>query len=240
MRLTRIRPSRPSRGLSIVELLVGVAIGLFVVAGATMVVSTQLSDNRALLLETQVQQDLRAAADLISRDIRRAGYWGNAHQRVWPVAAALMPANPYPAPAVAAGNGGRNELMFGITHWEPGMNPADEVENDALDDNERFGFALNAGTGVIEMRIGDAGWQAMTDASVVNITQFNFQVITQAIDLPCQKPCPVGVANCPPQQLVRDVVVVITGQARHDATVQRSVRSNTRLRNDEVTGACPA
>ncbi len=33
----------------------------------------QLSENRRVLLETQVQQDLRAAADIIARDLRRAG-----------------------------------------------------------------------------------------------------------------------------------------------------------------------
>ena len=68
-------------GLSLVELMVGVAVGLFVVAGATLVVSNQLGDNRRLMLETQIQQDLRAAADLIARDLRRSGYWASV-QRV--------------------------------------------------------------------------------------------------------------------------------------------------------------
>ena len=79
---TVARPRR-QRGLSIVELMVGVAIGLFVVAAATMLVSTQLSDNRRLMLETQVQQDLRASADIITRELRRAGHWGKARDGVW-------------------------------------------------------------------------------------------------------------------------------------------------------------
>src|SRR4051812_42106673 len=89
-------PSRKSRqsGLSLVELMVGVAVGLFVVAGATMAVANQLGDNRRLMLETQIQQDLRAAADLIARDIRRAGYWGRAESGIWSPAAAPV-ANPY-------------------------------------------------------------------------------------------------------------------------------------------------
>ena len=70
------------RGLSIVELMVGITIGLFILAGASMVLTTQLGDNRRLLLEAQVQQDLRVASDLISREIRAAGYWGNAYQQV--------------------------------------------------------------------------------------------------------------------------------------------------------------
>jgi type IV pilus assembly protein PilW len=84
---------RPARGLSIIELLIGIAIGLFVLAGATMVASNQLTDNRRLLLETQIQQDLRAAMDIIARDLRRGGFWDNAYTSVAPSTAALI--NPY-------------------------------------------------------------------------------------------------------------------------------------------------
>jgi hypothetical protein len=38
---------------------------------------------------------------------------------------------------------------------------------------------------------------------------------------------------------LREVAVLINGQAVNDPAVQRSVRSNVRLRNDVVTGACP-
>jgi len=82
-----------SIGLSIVELLVGIAIGLFILAGATLVTSTQLSNNRLLLLETQIQQDLRSTADLITRELRRSGYWGGAPTTAWPMAGA--PVNMY-------------------------------------------------------------------------------------------------------------------------------------------------
>ena len=53
--------------------MVGIALGLFVVAASTALVANQLGDNRRLLLETQVQQDLRASMDIITRQMRRAG-----------------------------------------------------------------------------------------------------------------------------------------------------------------------
>ena len=65
------------RGLSLVELMVGVAVGLFVVAAAALMASGQLSDNRRLLLETQLQQDLRATVDIVTRELRRTGYWAS-------------------------------------------------------------------------------------------------------------------------------------------------------------------
>ena len=64
---------RRQTGLSIVELLVGVAIGLVITAAATLLMSGQLIENRRLLTETQVQQDLRAATDIMAREMRRVG-----------------------------------------------------------------------------------------------------------------------------------------------------------------------
>ena len=68
--MTALRPTppsriarRPPRGVSIVELMVGITIGLFILAAATVMLTSQLADNRRLLLEAQVQQDLRATAD---------------------------------------------------------------------------------------------------------------------------------------------------------------------------------
>ena len=65
--------SGSQRGLSIVELMVGIAIGLIIVAAASLLMSGQLNENRRLLAETQLQQDLRAASDIITRELRRIG-----------------------------------------------------------------------------------------------------------------------------------------------------------------------
>ena len=67
---------RHSRGISLVELMVGIAVGMIVVAGASVMLVNQVNEHRRLMLETQVQQDLRASADLILRELRRAGYRG--------------------------------------------------------------------------------------------------------------------------------------------------------------------
>lgn len=241
MRLNHLRLARRlRRGLSIVEMLVGIAIGMFILAGATMVVTGQLSDNRLLLLETQVQQDLRATADIIARDIRRAGYWGNAADAVWPAPGAVVPVNPYRGLWEELGNG-RTELMYSRSDSLPPLSPPPIGENDVEDAAERFGFALDAATGVLEMQIGAGGWQALTDANVLEITQFAAPVAVNTLVVPCAKECPgVGGTACWPRQQIRSVTVAITGRARHDAAVQRSVGTTVRLRNDGVIGTCPA
>jgi hypothetical protein len=39
---------------------------------------------------------------------------------------------------------------------------------------------------------------------------------------------------------VRNIDIVIAGQAVFDATVKRTASSNVRIRNDVIVGACPA
>lgn len=225
-------------GLSIVELLVGIAIGLFILAGATLVTSTQLSNDRVLLLETQIQQDLRATADLITRELRRSGYWALASTTAWPETGA--PVNMYQAfDANTPGAGGRQEIVFSYSNAL-----TTDAENGAVDAAEQFGFALNSSAGTIEAKLGDAGWQTLTDPNVVTVVQFDHPVTEQVLVVPCAKYCGTpavpGDTTCWPRQKVRDVMVQITGRAVHDPSVVRSVRSGVRLRNDLITGTCPA
>ena len=227
------RPQR-QRGLSIVELMVGVAVGLFVVAAASMLVATQLSDNRRLTLETQVQQDLRATADIITRELRRSGHWAKARDSVG------QPANlnPYRAVEKAAGSpfaDGNTSSTVLLSYSRSGDEAA---ENNVLNANEELGFTLV--NGVIRTQLGNGGWQDLTDSATLNVTRFELTMNEQPIALECTKPCAGGGTACYPQLVVRDITLAITGQATHDSSVQRSLRSNVRLRNDLVSaGACP-
>jgi type IV pilus assembly protein PilW len=226
------RVARRQRGLSMVELMVGVAVGLFVVAGATLVVSNQLGDNRRLMLETQIQQDLRAAADLIARDLRRSGYWGEAELGVWQ-AATVPPPNPY------------SELQ-GVAHGTPASGVQFWYQRGAEDpdptkvlneDSEHSGFRLQ--NGMIQMYTGGA-WQALTDATTLRVTNFQLRLNSRDVPLSCFNPCGGGGgAPACPRQTVRDITVVIEGAAVHDPSVRRGAHSNARLRNDEIQGACP-
>lgn len=231
---------RHQRGLSIVELMVGVAIGLFVVAAASMLVATQLSDNRRLTLETQVQQDLRATADIITRELRRAGHWGKARDGVWYADnVAAVRDNPYGAVTKADGSAfadGEQSSAVLLSYSRSG-DEADETGE--IESAERLGFQLV--NGVIQTRFGDAGWQALTDGNTLNVTSFALTMNLQPIRLECPKPCPDPLVDCRPELQVRDITLDITGEAVHDNSVSRTLRSNVRLRNDAiVAGTCPA
>jgi prepilin peptidase dependent protein B len=217
------------RGLTLVELLVGLALGLLVVASATLLLGSHLREHRALLLEARLMQDLRTAADLVARDLRRAGHWGDAAAGVWsPVETAR--ANPYAALAPAAA--ASDAASYGYSR--------DASENQLLDGNEQFGLRLR--NKAIELQLGSGNWQALTDATLLAITAFTITPTVQEIELGalCSQPCPVASTSCPPRQQVRSLAVQISGRSLADATVARSVQAVVRVRYDTLVGACPA
>ena len=239
-----------NQGLSIVELMVGITIALFIVAGATLVLTTQLDTNRRLLLEAQLQQDLRAAADMISRDVRRAGYWGRSYCNIWPAmqdAAACPGENPYNimVPANAAAPGGTDSLVYArSTDSEgAGFNADDGVVDGGLAGRprERVGFRWNDTDFTIEYMVGTNNWQALTDKSASQVTQFNMVVNSQVLPVPCAAAgCQARgpVCNGPLTVQSRDITFVIVARAVHDPKVQRSLRENVRLRNSVPVEQC--
>jgi type IV pilus assembly protein PilW len=224
------RKLRQSRGISLVEMMVGIAIGLIIVAAASLMVAGQLADNRRLLLETQIQQDLRAAAELMTRELRRAGYWKDVHRSTAASAELLgRLQNPYSAMTPSFSEGGSTLVSFGYADRE-------RTENNAVDDDEQLGFRLN-GT-VIESQLGRGNWQALTDPGVMRVTGFSVAPRLQEVVLECALACSAGATICPPRQQLRSYQVEIQAEAVHDSRVQRSIRTLVRVRNDLIVGEC--
>ncbi|MEP6739378.1 MAG: hypothetical protein ABJA61_03310 [Caldimonas sp.] len=217
-----------SRGLTMVELLVGTAIGLLIGAASLSIVATNMRENRQLLLEARLMQDLRLAADMVGRDLRRAGYWAASASGIGGGEDTLPIANPYAAvtPAGAASD----VVHLGFSR--------DASEDDAVDDNEQFGFRLRGGA--IEMQLGAGNWQALSDAGTLIVTSFDVAPRTDEVSLAafCVEPCAAGSTTCPPRQQVRSFVVALSARSTADASVSRSLRSSVRLRNDRVVGSC--
>lgn len=234
-------------GLSIVEFMVGIAIGLFIVGGAVKLFVDYLSDSRRLLLETRVNQDLRAAADLVLRDLRRAGHWRNATSSMSGA-----------APVINA---------YRSTDWTAGVlsyTYAKDTTN-SVEGNERFGYRL-AGTApnVLQYRAGTnvggaPNWQAITDPATVDILAFD--VVPTTTELPLfsycicmtQLTCNGGQFANPdpatgatgiyfatrPNLGIREYAVTILGRSVTAPAVVREVREHVRVRNDDLSGQCP-
>jgi type IV pilus assembly protein PilW len=240
-----MRPSFPvpstQAGVSLIELLVGVAVGLVVVLGAVLLMTNALGGNRRLLLETRVNQDLRTAADLVARDVRRAGFWRNAASGVFSASGTAVTANPYTEISL---NSGVLEYQY-----------ARDADN-TIQDGERAGFRLT--DGVLEFRNGAGDWQPITDPRIVTITALTISEVSPAriVELFSYCSCLTKLTcnaaqfqdstlspnyvSSRPRMTVRQFDVVLAGQSTADASVQREVRETVRVRNDRFTGNCPA
>lgn len=234
--------ARQQRGLSLVELLVGTALGLFLVSGAISLFVGNLDNSRRLLLEARVNQDLRTAADLIARDLRRAGYWANAINAVAAPSppASAPPVNPHAAIAVAvhASAPAPNQIEYSF---------ARNID-DILDNDEQFGFRLTE-DGVIRMKTSAVGpWQPVTDPGVLTVT--TLEIVANETSVPlgdtCTKVCPppAGATYAcpdPPTLTVRRYDILLQGHAAGpgNALIRRELRESVRVRNDLPAGACP-
>lgn len=215
-----------------VELLVGVAVGLSVLAGATTLFANNVVNSRRLVQESRVNQDLRSSMDLMVRELRRGGYWGNAiaGATASPTSVGAAASNPYASVVVTGGN----QVDYQYTR--------DATENNVLDaTSEQFGFRLNTNISAVEMNIGGT-WQTLTNTDLVQVTAFAITPTETSVDIraACAKTC-VDTSSAPscPRVKVRTYNIVLTGQAKANAAVTRTLESQVRVRNDLLAGTCP-
>jgi len=218
---------RRERGLSLVELLVGAAVGLLVVAATGSVVAAQQGAGRRVQTEARLAQDLRGAAELVARDLRRAGHWAAAASGVRRGDAPIS-ANPHADITATSGGAAVVALSFSTA----------ATSATGVDDDERFGFRLR--NGAIEMQLGAGNWQALSDAGTAVVTSFSVVPHVDEADLStfCAKPCSAGSTTCPPRQQIRSYAISIAARSAADALVTRELRSVVRVRNDVVVGSC--
>ena len=69
---------RREQGISIIELMVGIAVGLIVVSAAIAAFVGNLRGSSDNLRQVRLGEELNAAMAFMTNDIRRAGYWGAA------------------------------------------------------------------------------------------------------------------------------------------------------------------
>ena len=237
------------RGLSLVELLVGIVIGMIVLVGATQLFVNHIGNNRQLVLETRVNQELRAAADLIARDIRRSGYWGNATAAVIATPTTAPASSPYGA-MTPTGTAASSSITY---------NYSQGTENNALDSSEQFGFRLT-NSGVLQYLQGGTNWQDISDSSALTVNTFSVtpvercvaqqQYCTGGSSSTCSSCTLDATTGCPtdptatacttcPFFRVRRFNIVLQGTSTADSKVVRRLEESVRVRNDQLLGQCP-
>ena len=184
------------RGLSLIELMIGITVALFIAAAGGSMLVGQLREHRALALEARLTQDMRAAMDIVTRDIRRAGYWQHAASGISPFASSTAPTVPYNSTGFAALTPASGASASSVTY------AYDKSASAAAGLGDQSAFALVGG--VLTTTIGNSGPQPLTDANTTTVTAFDVAQEAAVQPVSCPGACPAG--GCP-QVYIRELIV---------------------------------
>jgi len=152
------------KGLSLIELMVSIGLGLLILVAASAMTVKSLVMNTDTLASAKLNQDIDSVTQVMVNDIRRAGFTGF---------------DGIGAPFRYADNEDLNIVSSSCILYAYNVN-----EDGVLDANEKFGFRLTGSE--IEMRTTCAAgntcatdcttgtWVALTDDAVTTITTLNF------------------------------------------------------------------
>lgn len=230
-----------NQGFSLIELMIGLTVGVIVLIGLERVFVATLQSNAASLSAMRLNQELRATMEIISRDMKRAGYWGN---YLTEVNTGMQDQNPYAevADLDKSGGGSSDCIAYGY-----------DLNNNAntigtFEANEWRGFWLDGNT--IKARVSEAtaansddcvdsnGWQALTDPNAVTITNLEFATLGAKTLVLDDSACPGGTREV---VIVRSFHVTLEGELTNNADFNRKLEETVRLRNDryDPAEACP-
>lgn len=241
-----LRPALP-RGASLVELLVGSALGLVILGGLLRLYVDTVTGSSDGLRMAHLQQQLRAAMQVMRQDLRRAGYYGVPSGPAFLEQLRHNPFTDADDPGKPAAQ--RNDIRVG--QFEGAQEEAADscvlysydLDGDgALTPSgagmERFGFRLREGR--LQMRYGgepfgcsQGVWHALTDVHV-EITRLQFTLESTGLH-----PDGAGTACVAgePCLFVRAVGIQLEGRMQADPSLRMQLHQRVRLRNDRYLAA---
>lgn len=149
------------QGETLVGLMVGLGLGLVVLAAGSQMLGHLLRGHRLALQDSHLHHDLRSALDTMTRELRQAQTIGEAWHRRTPVQC---------TDAFCAGPG---DLV--VQGQRIGFS-RERNHNGLLDNNECSGFRLNQHELQIRTACSPEVWTDLTDVGSIKMTDLEWQV----------------------------------------------------------------
>lgn len=208
-----MRTRRTQSGFTLVELMIGLALGAFVVLGVLGATTGMLRGD--MLAQARLDQELRSAAFVLERELSRSGYTGAAAQALR--AGADGWSNPFALLDVST----PGCVRFAYDLNENGM-------LDTAEPDERQAFVLADGallrrTGGDEFDCDTArgAWEPLTDAATVTVQAFAVSAEQTFTSIP-------GTSRALAE---RALAYTLTGAARTGQPASRTAQASLRLPN---------
>lgn len=210
-------------GFTLVEVMIALVINLGLFAALMIMFSNILQNNQQTTNANRLYEQLQGALQIISSDIRRAGYWGNAKNDV----GLRQNSNPFMTVTTDVSINASNDcILLSYDHNSDGSIPA---ISSSIDD-ERYGYRLMNGSiqarppgAPFDCTASSTSWENMTDPNIITITALTF---TPTLTTITTGPGAQGIT-------IRSIDITITGKLVSDATVTKTLTQHVRIRNDK-------
>lgn len=253
-----IESRKAQLGLNLVELMIGLVVGMIVLAAMTSVYLSTARGSKDTLNANRLNQDMRAVMDIMVADIRRSGYWGTA---------AIATPNPF----TVRGGGSATDIYIPsadcvLYSYDATFNGGTVGTADSGTDFFGFKRTVVGGSGVVWSATnfgntnqanctGNLGWQQLTDPKVINFSALTFsETGSQCLDAttsanwtfaagdtapPCADAGAANYAAASGDTLAETRQITITMTATHvnDSTLTRTLTETVLVRNNRILTA---
>lgn len=220
-----MKSTKKAAGFSFVELLTALAINLVLFGGLITIFLSNLNHYRTSINTNRLNQQMQTAMMLMSKEIRRAGYWSNAQNDI----GTGTNNNPFVASGTDITIANSNTcILFTYDSNDNGTLPS--ISSSA--DDERYGFRLSGQTlqtrpfgAAFDCAAAANEWENVTDSNIIQITALTFTLNTSTI------------ATGPGAKTLiqRSVDISMTGRLTSDTSITKTITQHVRLMNDKFT-----
>lgn len=209
-------------GFTLIEVMIALVLNIILFLALISIFVGNLKHYRVTLSTNRLNEQMQSAMQLMSNDIRRAGYSATASNDV----GTHLNTNPFMSNTTDVTITNSNCILFAYDNSSNGTLPT--ISNSY--DDERYGFRLQ--NNAIQVRPPGApfvcnasasSWENMTDPTIISISVLTFTLNQQTIT--------VGSGTRGIQ--VRSVDITMTGSLVSDPTITKTLTQHVRIRNDK-------
>lgn len=199
-------------GVSLVELMIGMSVALLLLSSLLTFFVTFNRSQFDLLRGVRLEQEIRSTLDFMVRDLRRAGFWRDAHLDL-------------PQPAICnasffdgCADAGSPTPIFSVS----GSTINYAYDADHSGEPARFGFRLRSGA--VEY-LANGQWLSLTDTTATRFTQLEIT--------PTERAVAFDDADDAHALTIRILRITATAAVPNHPQLVRTVTREVRIRNDD-------
>lgn len=211
-------------GFTLVELLVALLISAILITGLVSIYFSVVQHGGRILNANRLYEQMSAAMELMSGDIRRAGYWSQASSDYQQG----TNSNPFMAPSTRLSVNGSNDCIL-LTFDNNGDGVLSSVNSGT--DDEHYGYRLSGNavqarptSAAFNCTAASSAWENITDPKILTITGLTFTVTQKTVNL--GSTWPTGMLT------LTYVDISLSGQLANDSTMRMTMTNHIKVRND--------